>query len=84
VLSVCGRGCAQFRLCCCRLPFKCRHALAHTNTQQGADPWATDRLGGRNALHYATRSNSFEIMQQLVEAAGATGPVQFPNRPNTK
>lgn len=51
---------------------------------QGADPWAVDKLGGRTALHYASRSNNPEILQLLVEAAGSSGPVHFPNRPNTR
>lgn len=52
---------------------------------KGADPWAVDRLGGRTALHYAAwRSASVEIMQLLMDAAGASGPVHFPNRLNTK
>ncbi len=51
---------------------------------QGADPWAVDKLGGRTALHYAARANIPEIIQLLVEAAGSNGPVNFPNRPNTR
>lgn len=51
---------------------------------QGADPWAVDKLGGRTALHYAARSDNPEILQLLVEAAGSSGPVHFPNRPNTR
>jgi ankyrin repeat protein len=51
---------------------------------QGADPWAVDKLGGRTALHYAARSDNTEILELLVEAAGSSGRVQFPNRPNTR
>jgi len=51
---------------------------------QGADPWITDNLGGRSALHYATRINHPHIMELLILAAGASGPVSFPNRPDTK
>lgn len=51
---------------------------------QGADPWAADNLGGRAALHYASRRNNPEIVQLLVDAAGSRGPVRYPNRPNTR
>ena len=53
---------------------------------QGADPWAVDKLGGRTALHYASCSSNPnpEVVQLLVEAAGRSGPVNFPNRPNTR
>jgi ankyrin repeat protein len=51
---------------------------------QGACPWAIDKLGGRTALHYCARNNNVEILQLLIDAAGIMGPLQFPNRPNTK
>lgn len=51
---------------------------------QGADPWAVDKLGGRTSLHYAARTDNTEILELLIDAAGSSGRVQFPNRPNTR
>jgi hypothetical protein len=66
-------------------------ARAHAHTThttpglvQGADPWAVDKLGACTALHYAARGSHLELLQLLINAAGGSGPVHFPNRPNTK
>lgn len=63
----------------------CKHnSTGSVFAVQGADPWAIDKLGGRTALHYAARRDSVELVQLLVDAAGETGDVKFPNRPGTK
>ncbi len=55
----------------------------HTHVQ-GADPWATDKLGGRTALHYAARGGYVDVVRALLEAALPNGSVDFPNQPGTK
>eukprot|EP00877_Chromochloris_zofingiensis_P000578 jgi/Chrzof1/10520/Cz05g01240.t1 len=52
--------------------------------EQGADPWISDRLGGRKAIHYAVRANCPEIIQLLLDAAGAERHVDFPRPGVTK
>jgi hypothetical protein len=65
-------------------PILTRVCFAVVLNLQGACPWAVDKLGGRTALHYAVRQDRLDIVPLLVEAAGSSGPVHFPNRANTR
>ncbi len=50
----------------------------------GADPWAVDHLGGRTPLHYACKTDCAEVVRALIEAAGESGAVSFPNATGTR
>jgi hypothetical protein len=51
--------------------------------ENGADPWAADRLGCRTALHYAASSGHADVMKLLLDHAssdaGTNSRPEFPN-----
>lgn len=56
--------------------------------ENGADPWASDRLGARTAIHYAAKNGHVDAIKALLADSSAdanrSNRLEFPNPASTR